>query len=303
MVQLKVNRRPQDFGLPQSRWTLSSLLGQLQPVLRVKTPSGLWQVLQRLGFSYQRARAYVRSPDERYGEKLAYIHHVIGQHVAGKVEVLFADQFTYHNHPGVNRAFAERNGQPRSAMAIGGEKQRRVAACMNCFTGQVTFIQRQKTTVPSLVQLYRDVCRVYSGAETIYVIMDNWPVHFHPDIIEALVPQTTPFELRLPQSWKKLKPSGKYAQLNLPIQIVTLPTYASWLNPIEKLWKLLKKDIIHQHAFAHHFKELFGIVEAYLEKFKNPSSSLLSFAGLLKTDGIFAQSISKANPNFFKLGG
>jgi len=174
---------------------------------------------------------------------------------------------------------------------------------MNCFTGQVTFIQRQKTTVPSLVQLYKDVCQVYPKAETIYIIMDNWPVHFHPDILEALVAQTTPFELRLPASWKELKPKGKYAHLNLPIQIVTLPTYASWLNPIEKLWKLLKKDIIHQHSFAHHFKELVSIVERFLEKFEKPSNELLSFAGLFKQDGIFAPSILKANPNFFKLGG
>lgn len=212
-------------------------------------------MLRRLGFSYQRARAYVHSPDQQYEEKLAYLQQVIGQYRAGEVEVLFADQFTYYNHPGTNRAFASYRDQPKSVMAIGGTRQRRVAACMNCFTGQVSFVQRQRTIIAALVQLYRDVCETYTSAQTIYIVMDNWPVHFHPDIIQALVPQTAPFEFRLPISWQKLKPSGKYAHLNLPIQIVPLPTYASWLNPIEKLWKWLKKDIIHQHTFAHRFKE------------------------------------------------
>lgn len=269
----------------------------------MKTESGLWQVLKRLGFSYQKARAYVHSPDQDYEEKLAYIHQIIGQYDAEEVEVLFADQFSYYNHAEVNSAFAKRKDQPKSAMAIGGTRQRRIAACMNCFTGQVTFIQRHKTTIASFIQLYKEVCQAYPNARSIYIIMDNWPVHFHPDILEALVPQTTPFKLRLPESWKKLKPKGKYQHLNLPIQIVTLPTYASWLNPIEKLWKLLKKDLIHHHAFAHHFKELFSRVDNYLEQFKTPSLELLSFTGLLKTDGIFAPSILKAKPNFFKLGG
>jgi len=30
----------------------------------------------------------------------------------------------------------------------------------------------------------------------------------------------------------------------LPIQIVQLPTYASWTNPIEKLWRKLKAEMV-----------------------------------------------------------
>jgi hypothetical protein len=278
------------------------LLDELQDQLEVTTKSGLWQVLKRLGISYQRARAYVHSPDPQYEEKLTYLQQVLSSYETGKTEVLFADQFTYYNHPGVNRAFAACKEQPKSRMAIAGARQRRVAACMNAFTAQVTFIQRQKITIPALVQLYQDVCQTYSKAETIYIVIDNWPVHYHPDVLDALVKQNNPFEFKLPRSWQHLKPKGKYAHLNLPIQLVSLPTYASWLNPIEKLWKWLKKDLIHQHSFAHLFKELFPIVDQFLHHFAQPSRELLSFSGLLKPDGLFAQSFRKAKPDFFQLG-
>ncbi|MBK9335612.1 MAG: transposase [Lewinellaceae bacterium] len=35
--------------------------------------------------------------------------------------------------------------------------------------------------------------------------------------------------------------------MNLPVQLHFLPTYASWLNPIEKVWKMLKQDLVHNH--------------------------------------------------------
>lgn len=279
------------------------LLEELQDQWKVKTKSGLWQVLKKLGISYQRARAYVHSPDPQYEEKLAYVQQVLACHEAGKTEVLFADQFTYYNHPGVNRGFAQCKDQPKSRMAIGGSRQRRVAACMNAFTAQVTFIQRQKITIPTLVQLYQDVCQAYSKAETIYIVVDNWPVHYHPDVLEAFIEQTNPFEFKLPKSWQHLKPKGKYADLKLPIQLVSLPTYASWLNPIEKLWKWLKKDLIHQHQFAHLFKELFPMVDQFLQQFEQPSRELLSFSGLLRQDGIFAHSLTEAQHDFLEFGG
>lgn len=62
---------------------------------------------------------------------------------------------------------------------------------------------------------------------TIYVVVDYWPVHYHPDVLAALEPQQTPFALPTPASWSQIKPKLKYRSLNLPIQLLPLPTYAS----------------------------------------------------------------------------
>ena len=152
---------------------MKSLLASVKAVFNLTTESGLWQVMKKLGVTYQQARAYVHSPDPFYEEKLAYIQQVISLYKEGEVVILFADQFTYYNHSEVNRAFAECYNQPKAARAIGGARQRRIAACMNCFTGQVTYVQRQKTTIPALIQLYKDVCEVYNQAKTIYIILTS----------------------------------------------------------------------------------------------------------------------------------
>ena len=101
----------------------------------------------------------------------------------------------------------------------------------------MTALQRNKITIAALVGFYQQLRQAYPLAQTIYVVLDNWPVHYHPDVLAALQPQQTPFPLKTPASWSHVKPKARYKTLNLPIQLIPLPTYASWLNPIEGLWK------------------------------------------------------------------
>lgn len=64
-----VRRDPHQLGVPASHWTLQTLQPQL-PWLRTQTRAGLWQVLERLGIQYKRAREHVHSPDLAYQAKL-----------------------------------------------------------------------------------------------------------------------------------------------------------------------------------------------------------------------------------------
>lgn len=81
---------------------------------------------------------------------------------------------------------------------------------------------------------YQKVCQLYPKAQVINLVQDNWPVHFHPDVLAALQQQTTRWPWHAPASWAKITPKTTQS-LNLPIQLVLLPTYASWINPIE-IW-------------------------------------------------------------------
>lgn len=278
------------MGLSHCRWNLNSLLSQSE-FIQLRTLPGLHQVLKRLGISLQRARSWIRSPDPEYADKLAFIQQCIKQGHQAQTEVVFMDEFTYSIHASVQADYALHGQQPKAQRAIGYEKTWRILAAMNCFSGQVSFYQRAQIKVPTLVSFLQQLVRTYPQAQTIYVILDNWPVHFHVDVIDALQRQHCPFEYHLPKLWQKAKPSGKYSNLNLPIQLVPLPTYASWLNPIEKLWKWLKKDLIHHHPFAQRFNQLKELVQEWLCKFEQPSPQLLAYSGLAKKNGIFAKPI------------
>lgn len=77
----------------------------------------------------------------------------------------------------------------------------------------------------------------------------------------------------------------QWGRLHLPIQLVPLPTYASWCNPIEKLWRWLKQDVLHLHRLADHLEDLRARGRAFLDEFHDGSDHLLRYVGLLHTDG------------------
>ncbi len=59
-----------------------------------------------------------------------------------------------------------------------------------------------------------------------------------------------------------------------------LPTYASWANPIEKLWRWLRQDLLHLHRLAGDLAGLRAAVERFLERFAHGSLALLRYVGL-----------------------
>ena len=96
----------------------------------------------------------------------------------------------------------------------------------------------------------------YPKAEHISIALDKWPVHFQPDVLAAL---------------QKSK-----------IPLLFLPTYAPWLNPIEKVWRKLKQELLHLHRYRGRWTELQERVEAWLVQYDRPAPDLLSSVGLLR---------------------
>ena len=97
----------------------------------------------------------------------------------------------------------------------------------------------------------------------------------------ALLPQTTTFVRPIPPNWsdKQSKKIGKLAKL--PIEILQLPTYASWTNPIEKLWRWARQSVIHLHRLSNDWTALQEKVIDFMEQFKGGSQELLHYVGLL----------------------
>jgi hypothetical protein len=74
---------------------------------------------------------------------------------------------------------------------------------------------------------------------------------------------------------------------------VWLPTYAPWLNPIEKLWRWLRQDVLKMHRLAAYWPELRRRVNTFLDQFADGSADLLRYVGL-SGDGKLASAIRSA---------
>jgi hypothetical protein len=192
------------------------------------------------------------------------------------------DEFTYYRQPSLARAY-ERKGawQPLAYRSHRSDNQFRIVAALNAITGQVTYRQHSKIGLAQLSNFYAAVRADYPTTTEIYVAQDNWPVHFHPDVLARLQPQTfIPEPPKLSPSWP-VQPSSKAVRDCLPIRLLMLPTYASWLNPIEKLWRWLKQDVLHLHRLSDDWQTLKREVANFLDTLTDGSPDLLRYVGLL----------------------
>jgi transposase len=284
-----LSRPPEEFSQSDTRWTLASLAGAC-PWLQLKSHSGLHRLLKRLKIHYKRGRLKVHSPDPQYSEKLADICRVLELAKASpdKFILLFADQLTFYRQPTLAQAYslAGSSVQPLARCSHKSNTSWRVAGLLNALTGKVSFIEGSKIGLKQLVKLYEKACQQYPKAEVIYLVLDNWPVHFHADVLAELAPQQTPFALQIPASWSR-QPSGKVKGLNLPIQLLPLPTYASWCNPIEKLWKHLKQKCLHLHRWSNDWEAFKSRVRRHLQQFQEGSQELLGYVGLTTNSKLY----------------
>jgi len=249
-----VHQSPQRYGFPRSRWRLQDV-GQAISWLKGCSRPGVAKVLRRLGFRYKQARNFIRSPDPQFREKWDRILRAFLQALEHPEAVVFLleDELTYYRQPSLAPAYALTGStEPRAYQEPCGNTQTRVAAALNGVTGRVTYLQRSKVGEFSF---YAQIRSAYPEAQVIYLVEDNWPTHKLPAVRQAAAEQGL-----------------------VPL---FLPTYASWLNPIEKLWRWLKQEVLHLHRWANDLDQLRQQVCAFLDRFAGGSDDLLRYVGLL----------------------
>jgi len=163
-----------------------------------------------------------------------------GQEQPGKTVVLFQDEASFYRQPTQAWLWAwAGRGQPKMPYSHRANTLMRVVGLLDAHVGRVAAWDFPKVTAKRLAQCFAQIPRLYPDAERIYLVMDNWPVHAHPLVKAALA--------KAPQ-----------------VHPLFLPTYAPWLNPIEKLWRWAKQKVSHAHpwsddflTFRHHVREEF----------------------------------------------
>jgi DDE superfamily endonuclease len=224
--------------------------------LRDYTPSGVWRLLDRWGLRRRSAAVQQFSPDPDYDAKVAELEVALweARRYPRSVVAVFLDQMGFSRWPdpapdwGAERPVADRRGAKQGLWRLMG--------ALNPFTGQVTYLDNYIVGRQKVIECYGRLVAAYPQARRLYAIQDNWSIHKHPDVIAAL------------KQWPQVEP-------------VWLPTYAPWLNPIEKLWRWLRQDVLHLHRLADDWKALRQRVRAFLDQFARGSQRLLEYVGLL----------------------
>jgi hypothetical protein len=202
----------------------------------------------------------------------------------GRQVALYQDEVTIERQPTLAAAY-ERAGpfQPLARRSLRANTVTRVTATLDPADGRVVARRAARIRVRELVAFYQELVAAYPQAERIWLIQDNWPVHSHPDVLVALAPQAPHSPFVHPANWPSVPhawATQQWGALPLPIQLVPLPTYASWCNPIEKLWRKLKQEVTHLHRWADDLPALGQAIDAFFAQFASGSVDLLRYVGL-----------------------
>ena len=232
--------------------------------------SGVWRLLQRYQLKLRTAKVQQYSPDPDYDQKEAHLLACLrktGQKPEKRC-FLFLDEMGYYCWPQATKVWAEAasSAPPLADRQQAKQQQWRLIGVLNALTGQVDYLDNYIVGRAKVIEMYQLIAQRYTGFDQIFVAQDNWSIHKHPDVHQAL------------QSLPQIEP-------------VWLPTYAPWLNPIEKLWRWLRQDLLKMHRLAAHWSVLQQKVNAFLDQFSAGSQDLLHYVGLLG-DGKLAQAIS-----------
>jgi len=253
-----LRRSPREWGLDRTRWRLQDMLTALGATLPVTSVSGLWHLCQRLGIRYRQSWAFKTSPDPFVKEKLDWIHEVCQQAEAhpGKVVVLWMDELTVYLSPSVAPTWSDGRAKcgRKAQQVTTDETYRRIVATLDHVTGQVCYHFKLKVGKQALCEFYPYLRHQYPDAERIYVIQDCCPTHFLDEVCQVAE--------------------------QVDITMVPLPTYSSWRNYIEQLWRWLKQEVIHMHPWSDNWEQLESEIRLFLDRFRDPNTSLLRYVGL-----------------------
>jgi hypothetical protein len=251
-------------GPDPCRWTLEGIRATFDRFTDYSL-SGLWRYLQRHGLRLRSARVQQFSPDPDYADKLVNLEMALweARRYPDSVVAVFLDQMGFTRWPdpapdwAATAPLADRQGSKQGLW--------RTMGALNALTGQVNYVDGYIVGRAKVIACYDQLVEAYPEAEQIYAIQDNWSIHKHPDVLEAL------------KQWPQIVP-------------VWLPTYAPWLNPIEKLWRWLRQDVLKLHRLAADWQAVRERVRQFLDQFAHGSLRLLEYVGLLG-NGLLARMI------------
>jgi transposase len=240
-----------------SRWNLSRIREHVACYKRMSL-SGVWKALRRAGIGWRAGRGQMYSPDPAYAQKVSRLLAALSEarHSPHSVVVLFLDEMTYCRWADAAHDWCESAPAPIPLAKHSGKYERqRILGALNAHTGRLTYDDQKHWGGSEVSDFLRQLTRRYLRARTIYVVWDNWPPHLSKEVQRVFAEQPR-------------------------LQAISLPTYAPWLNPIEKLWRWFRQQVDYLHRHAGDWPLHQEHVHQFFEQFTRPSPSLLRYVGL-----------------------
>ena len=183
------------------------------------TPSGMRDLLHRLGYEFKKPKLIPGTPDREAQEIFVEQYEQFMEEKPEDEEVLFIDAV----HPEHNTMAAYgwiKRGQKRKLQTNSGRQRLNLHGAINAETLDVTVIESETVDAESTITLLETLNQKYPLSSRLHIILDNARYHYSQDV----------------RGW--IEENGR-------INLVFLPVYSPELNLIERLWKFFKKNVLY----------------------------------------------------------
>ena len=230
--------RPVDRGEPFTSWSLSKLQDHLvrRSVVPTISRSQMWRILHEAGVRFQHHKTWKASPDPDFEAKKNRVLDLYARPPAD-ARVLCLDEFGPLNlQPRLGQGWApEKHALRFRATYKRTAGVRHLVAAYDPASGRLYGHVRARKTWREVRELLRSLRARFS--EHLVVILDNFSPHHKQELAE----------------WATCH----------DIELVFLPTYASWLNLIECQFGALRRFALNGSDHASHAEQT-AAIHAYL---------------------------------------
>lgn len=218
---------PEEFGYQTGVWTSALVQNHIHKRFGVfYSQFYIPQLLRNIGCSFIKPKRHYALEDDEVREHVLWIRKKFTQIIkkarkCGGV-VLFEDETGQELQTGSVRSWSGK-GKPPNKPNHPQKENVKILGVIELFTGTLTYRihddKKQKLTNHVMADFFRYVLRKYPKQD-VFLILDNAPYHYGEDI-------------------------RKLQQHNSLLHLEYLPSKAPHLNPIEQLWRELKKVRLH----------------------------------------------------------
>lgn len=237
-IQEVLQADPAESGNQAGFWTLPMLKTQLRDLEQIDLSlSSLRRRLHELKFAWRRPRvAPAEKTDPETASKLAKIEEVTAQ-ADDDTHVLYQDETTVRLLPIIVAMWQLIGQQVRIPAPPNWNRYFNVFGALNVHTGQFSYQFRATKKKEDFIAFLEHLLTVYPTG-MLYLIIDGAPAH------RAIIVR-------------------EWLAIHSRIQLIPLPTYRPHLNPVERIWKQLKRHAAANRAHAD-LGKLKEAVQTYL---------------------------------------
>jgi putative transposase len=251
-----IEQDPRTLDCAFSNWTAPLLAEYLATETGIQLDeSRIRHYLHAHGYELLRPVLTVASPDPEYESKRTRIEELQRQALTGKIDLYYEDEIDLALLPTITHCWCKR-GHQRKIETPRKNQKRYGAGLIHWGSGKLYWATSEHKDNALFRSVLSQVLEPSDGGarRKIYVVIDNYRIHFAKPVLALLAAHSEQIEL------------------------VTLPTYSPQLNPVERFWKHLRRKVTH-NTFFQTIDRLLDAVTGFLRDMAACPQTVRSVAG------------------------